>query len=441
MSETLKDGIWKTMAFTIVTMYVTTLIALIYGIICSHKNYDFNKKDFNKDNYKIISEKLLYQQFSYEIITNHALKLILDFKLLPECPVNYNNIEIKTKESLNYNFALNSKKINNVTTNRGTLKFCVLFYSGFTYESLLKNSTKTYCQNGFKPCGILDTLENILCIPQKDKCPLNDLIIDSPKNSLLLKKEYQEININIERSFYLYYGESTSNKLIVDLLFSFITPFSHDWDQLLNQSIEDPYIIDYDFLHYKIDNFFQKKGINLSLGSSNKEQLFSLYNKNYIGIKDYEIFKEDFNLTDYKSNPLYLLSVSELYPSYLMEIFCIIFALIEISPCIFLYSIKRKEFFAFMILIVPTISIIFGTLFIVDYFRIKATFSKIGDNFDYLMQEIINLYNKRILSNSFKITVILFSLNFVFLILDIILFLLLLFFVDNGTEISYHRLD
>ena len=50
-------------------------------------------------------------------------------------------------------------------------------YYDQNYANLLKNS-KEPCENNYKKCGILDTLGNIMCIPENDECPINEVIDD-----------------------------------------------------------------------------------------------------------------------------------------------------------------------------------------------------------------------------------------------------------------------
>lgn len=43
------------------------------------------------------------------------------------------------------------------------------------------------CAENYKPCGILDTIGNILCIDEEYDCPINEMIVDlsSKKNKYL----------------------------------------------------------------------------------------------------------------------------------------------------------------------------------------------------------------------------------------------------------------
>ena len=50
------------------------------------------------------------------------------------------------------------------------------------YQYLLEHSSRSTCSGNYKKCGILDSMGNIMCIPNEDTCPINNLIIDSRDN-------------------------------------------------------------------------------------------------------------------------------------------------------------------------------------------------------------------------------------------------------------------
>ena len=79
------------------------------------------------------------------------------------------------------------------------------------YESLIKYSGEQ-CEKNYKKCGILDTLGNIMCIPEKDECPINKVIVDlSSKYEEYISKGYKVAYLEkLERDYALYY----SNKVI-----------------------------------------------------------------------------------------------------------------------------------------------------------------------------------------------------------------------------------
>ena len=65
-----------------------------------------------------------------------------------------------------------------------------IFYaykSKYNYDYLLQHSGSS-CEAKYKKCGILDTMGNIMCIPEADECPINDVIDEETyKKTTILK--------------------------------------------------------------------------------------------------------------------------------------------------------------------------------------------------------------------------------------------------------------
>ena len=76
----------------------------------------------------------------------------------------------------------------------------------YNYHTLLANSGKE-CKKGYKKCGILDTMGNIMCIPEEDICPINEVIIDleSNKISYTLQGYNYTYFENLTEGYVLYY--------------------------------------------------------------------------------------------------------------------------------------------------------------------------------------------------------------------------------------------
>ena len=68
------------------------------------------------------------------------------------------------------------------------------------YEYLLEHSSKSNCEGNFKRCGILDSMGNIMCIPNEDQCPINDLIVESRYQNNLLGSNYKVCQPQVLRS-------------------------------------------------------------------------------------------------------------------------------------------------------------------------------------------------------------------------------------------------
>ena len=81
------------------------------------------------------------------------------------------------------------------------------------YESLLKHSRKT-CEANYKKCGILDTMGNLMCIPEEDTCPINDIIVDLASNyNNYLSQGYQFTHLkNLTEEYALYYTNTQQIK-------------------------------------------------------------------------------------------------------------------------------------------------------------------------------------------------------------------------------------
>ena len=93
-----------------------------------------------------------------------------------------------------------------------------IFYK-HNYESLLKHSNNN-CENNYKKCGILDTLGNIMCIPENEECPINEVIVDfDTKYDEYVSKGYKVAYLeNITEGYALYYtNKATDNEIVAKL--------------------------------------------------------------------------------------------------------------------------------------------------------------------------------------------------------------------------------
>lgn len=111
------------------------------------------------------------------------------------------------------------------------------------YYNLLKLNTDTGCKYGYRPCGYLDTLKNLLCIDRNYPCPINHLVADySSKSNSYLNDGYQIVsNISyLSYNYYLYYSNTKSygNAVI-----------------MLSKDIDRPLYIDYYNFYLDVDAF------------------------------------------------------------------------------------------------------------------------------------------------------------------------------------------
>ena len=419
----------------IIILLVITYFLLL--IIQSFINLYFNSHHSPKN----IKELLFYEQFSYEIYSSINTNLILDLKIQDECEVNYQPLNFFLKLNPNYTF----KYTVNIT-NLFNIKFCVPIYEKLTnkynyfelrYNNLLKhsiniNDIKNYdknnpnylnniCEVGYKPCGILDTMNNILCLPKKYNCPLNDIIISKNKNLTLIDNGYNEITLNNSFFIYLNTEENIEKPIIITNFISFDKPWNHEYQNIIGkykkgkEEIFDSYdiymkIVPFlnfsnitleDILKWEENNDYMKSVLNELNEKEKPNKYYFLFHKNYIGFKSYEeflkfkkIFKED----DYKKS----LQFGKYIPfggTIIANLFAFLFILIlNILGFIFFFNERSRDEHGNVIIttfINGVLSFIYFIIYISLYSIYKTNLKKFQFTLDSQMQDILNLYNKR----------------------------------------------
>ena len=97
-------------------------------------------------------------------------------------------------------------------------EFCVETKDrNYTYYSLLLNSVKKNetCQNGFKQCGYLDSLNNIVCLLKDDECPINFIKVSTSENVPSECTSYNCKTINLDDGSILYYSNEVITGYVV----------------------------------------------------------------------------------------------------------------------------------------------------------------------------------------------------------------------------------
>ena len=99
----------------------------------------------------------------------------------------------------------------NTTIDSKVLSFV---YMDSVYKNLLETSVKKgeKCKEGYKQCGILDSLDNIMCIKEEQQCPINRIVIDTTQSAPNDNYAYTTIKLN---SSYLHYTNEAIDDYIV----------------------------------------------------------------------------------------------------------------------------------------------------------------------------------------------------------------------------------
>ena len=323
------------------------IIALIFLLIQGICNYNF----FLFEDKKLIAEKTLYEQFSYEVYSSINTPLPVSYNINPICDDSYepfkislnldtffdlrdiynSDLNLECKNSIIHNYTSctsseidydNYEKDKDIRLNFGpnyfskfTQKISKLnnFYickskNNYSYEKLLNNiDNDGKCKKDFHDCGILDTKNNYLCLPLDVPCPLNKITFD-----------YHCIDgdcIEINDKYIIFDNQnSTDTKVIVSIILSENYPLNHEWEKMVKETYED--IGDKDiqkrrnvslndfslFYNEKDDSYdlIDNSGINVrdieacntikkfDSEKYNLEQELNMYVRNFIGFKNIE---------------------------------------------------------------------------------------------------------------------------------------------------------
>ena len=96
----------------------------------------------------------------------------------------------------------------------GTISENYFSYLNRNYSYLLMHSAKNECESNYKKCGILDSLKNIMCIPESEICPFNEI-----KTSLSENSNFYEIGKYYNYKLY-YTNHNINNSIITNITIS-----------------------------------------------------------------------------------------------------------------------------------------------------------------------------------------------------------------------------
>ena len=166
----------------------------------------------------------------------------------------------------------------------------------YNYQTLLANSSKQ-CQKAYKKCGILDTMGNIMCIPEEDICPINEVKIDLESKYISYTQQgynYTYIQ-NLTDGYVLYYkNNETNNSIITDIKYSQEIPtYINIENFVLDQSSYDSYEEpddDYDYDNYEY--YMKNKSILFQRKKDRKRKALRKLELNISDLEVYDYLKE-----------------------------------------------------------------------------------------------------------------------------------------------------
>ncbi len=208
-----------------------------------------------------------------------------------------------------------------------------------------KNSS---CPINTKKCGIFDTLNNILCLPIEEDCPINHIVFNEKDKKINLF--YKKINLYNNESIY-YTNQNIDHFIYSELILS---KYPICAEPIKINQITNNYC-----LNRNIEKFYINKYYEIIYNNTNNNE-YSLYSSPYIGI----------NLNYIKNNE----SLNYFYE--------------ELN---YLIDIKEKDYEIIIIFLIGIIHIIFIIILLFD--AIKNKFLKNFNKYILLIKKIYILIN------------------------------------------------
>ena len=277
----------------------------------------------------------------------------------------------------------------------------------YTFQKNLIVPSYKPCPKGKKKCGILDSLDNILCLNESEKCPINDIIINNNEKM----DGYNSFELN-EGKYFHFTNRLTDKHIISDLsvFFQQPCPYSQDnfWEKFFKNENDEgsldckkskgefdyryKYLDKYNLSLFYKDNYIFYESDYKILIPEKREKFFSseieLYKRDYIAInyarlnnsKIKNLVNLDYELYDLKNakndeRKFYSGISLKIQENYIAIIFSFSSFIITISRIIF--SFFYKEYFIdisltkdiFLYIIIPEFLLIY--FFIAEFLQIK----------------------------------------------------------------------
>lgn len=245
---------------------------------------------------KYLAEKLLYEQFEYELSRSMSSNMITNLRISTDGNCNKNEKELTFDLKLEtfydctgvVNSEINKKLCRNKITKSSTCCANIVsnltpsceyslddprknkckYFSIFT-KKVNKLFNKKFCYTPFNPsndfetnklikCGYSSTSKNeILSVKNENDCPLYDIIIGEKNYENIPKNysNYTELSVNEDISLYLYYKEHKENNVTTPIVFNILSetwPFSHEWDKYVGDMKNKKYLKNIEEIGIKI---------------------------------------------------------------------------------------------------------------------------------------------------------------------------------------------
>ena len=226
----------------------------------------------------VLSSIIIHQKItnSFKEALNHNQHLLLSLSVeqfFGSSPLSFGSTSYYTKDKVPH------------TKWKGTTLYANQLDSN--YLSLLDSksiSKDNQCPEGSHQCGILDTVDNVLCLENSQQCPINDMIITNTKEKPLSFSSFSNVeHIQFNENTFLHYtNEAVNNHVIAEFAISRKKPCLANNEKDCDEDKSDPRFILLDTMDESVfysENAFENK-------DKKKEKLsgtIKLYYRTYIG--------------------------------------------------------------------------------------------------------------------------------------------------------------
>ena len=161
----------------------------------------------------------------------------------------------------------------------------------FDYKNKYSVNKEENCPTNYKPCGILDSSERTLCLPNDESCPINDFRITSnfiDSNSIEVKDKYNSVNPNV--NYYITFSNNNPTGKI-------ITQFKLSQGKPCAKTSENSWI------PYYIDEIRGDYSCSTSINGKTRSDIYRQVSEHDVEINIVSLYKDN-GLTD--TNTVYI---------------------------------------------------------------------------------------------------------------------------------------
>ena len=172
----------------------------------------------------------------------------------------------------------------NITNWKGKEFLSTVLDSSYNYTTLLSHSVKKgeECEAGYKKCGILDTMNNVMCLKEEQTCPINLLFVTDMASLPTNYSKYTFSRVFFDDGKVLHFTNQAVDQYIV-------TDFRLSDDKVCVNSDEynspyPRYILDY-YQYYGCKTNFSNIQYNTNYNKLDSIDKYNLYDNNHIFTK------------------------------------------------------------------------------------------------------------------------------------------------------------